>query len=76
MSETLSPKQEKTAFALLFSVAILMMIVVPLIVLWALNTLFPSLAIPTNFSTWVAALVVLMFLHPKTTTMVTCMNNE
>jgi hypothetical protein len=74
MSETLSPKQEKTAFAVLLSIAILMMIVVPLIIIWALNTLFPSLAIPTNFSTWVAALVVLLFLHPKTTTMVTCGN--
>ena len=72
MSETLSPKQEKTATAVLIIIALLSMIVVPLIVIWALNTLFPQLAIPTTFNTWVATLVVLMFLHPKTTTMITC----
>lgn len=28
----------------------------PLVTIWTLNTLFPVLAIPYNFETWVAAL--------------------
>lgn len=28
----------------------------PLVTIWTLNTLFPVLAIPYNFDTWVAAL--------------------
>ena len=30
----------------------------PLVLLWALNTLFPALAIPYTFWTWLAALVL------------------
>jgi hypothetical protein len=30
----------------------------PLLLIWALNTLFPVLAIPYTFWTWVAALIV------------------
>jgi len=30
----------------------------PLAVIWALNTLFPALAIPYNFWTWLATLVL------------------
>jgi hypothetical protein len=28
----------------------------PLVTIWSLNTLFPSLAIPVNIATWAAAL--------------------
>jgi hypothetical protein len=30
----------------------------PLLLIWAMNTLFPVLAIPYTFWTWVAALIV------------------
>jgi len=30
----------------------------PLAIIWALNTLFPALAIPYNFWTWLATLVL------------------
>ena len=30
----------------------------PLIVIWALNTLFPTLSIPYNFLTWLAVMIV------------------
>ena len=40
----------------------LFMLVVPIILIWSLNTLFPVLAIPYTFQTWVAiVLVVLIF---------------
>jgi Zn-dependent membrane protease YugP len=38
---------------------VLLVIVGPLATIWALNTLFPILAIPFNFDTWVAALVLM-----------------
>jgi hypothetical protein len=36
---------------------ILFWILGPLLALWALNTLFPVLAIPYKFATWVAMLI-------------------
>jgi len=44
-------------------IALLVLIVVvlaigPLLLIWALNTLFPVLAIPYELSTWVAALIL------------------
>jgi hypothetical protein len=33
-------------------------IVGPLLSIWALNTLFPVLAIPTTFDTWLAMLLI------------------
>ena len=38
---------------------VLLVIVGPLATIWALNTLFPVLAIPFTFDTWVAALVLM-----------------
>ena len=35
---------------------IAIVIVGPLVTIWTLNTLFPVVAIPYNFETWVAAL--------------------
>ncbi len=44
-----------TALLVIFFL-ILVVIFGPIITIWALNTLFPVLAIPTNFATWFAAL--------------------
>jgi hypothetical protein len=44
---------------LLFSALIIALVVLgPLLGVWALNTLFPSLAIPYTFETWAAAIVI------------------
>lgn len=37
---------------------IVLLVVGPLITIWALNTLFPVLAIPYTFWTWLAMLVL------------------
>jgi hypothetical protein len=39
-----------------FVVLILLLVLAPLLTIWSLNVLFPVLAIPYNFFTWVAAL--------------------
>jgi hypothetical protein len=45
---------------ILFVVALLFLVVVliPLATIWSLNTLFPVLAIPTTFETWVATVIL------------------
>jgi len=37
---------------------ILLVIIAPIATIWALNTLFPVLAIPLSLETWLAALVL------------------
>lgn len=37
----------------------------PLAGIWALNTLFPILAIPYNFYTWLAAAILMAVLAPS-----------
>jgi len=37
----------------------------PVLVIWSLNTLFPVLVIPLTFSTWLATMILLIFLVPK-----------
>jgi hypothetical protein len=37
---------------------ILLIILGPIVTIWSLNTLFPVLAIPYTFETWVAAVVI------------------
>lgn len=51
----------------LLYVAIVAAIVIlgPIALLWSLNTLFPSLAIPYTLETWVAALIVGAVVGPK-----------
>lgn len=44
--------------AALVLLIITLLIVGPLITIWALNTLFPVLAIPYTFWTWLAMLVL------------------
>ena len=47
-------------FSTLIAVLILILIIVlgPIATIWALNTLFPALAIPYTFETWCAAVVL------------------
>jgi len=39
-------------------VVVLLIIGSPILTIWSLNTLFPSLAIPTNLDTWLATIVL------------------
>ncbi len=49
--------KEKTVTIIALLVFVLLMIAVgPLIVIWSLNTLFPLLAIPYTFWTWLAVI--------------------
>ena len=38
--------------------AILAVVFGPLVVIWSINTLFPVAAIPYNFETWCAAIIL------------------
>ena len=49
-----------------FGLLIVALIVLgPLLTIWALNTLFPVMAIPYNFYTWAAVLVMSAFFQTK-----------
>lgn len=51
-----------------FVLAILVAVVLfPWAVIWALNTLFPALAIGYTFETWLAMLVIGMFIRSDVT---------
>jgi Zn-dependent membrane protease YugP len=45
---------------ILFIVGIVLAIaiIMPIATIWSLNTLFPALAIPVSFDTWMAALIL------------------
>lgn len=47
-----------TAVSIFFMIVVTLalLLLAPLFTIWSLNTLFPVLAIPYNFFTWVAAL--------------------
>jgi 4-hydroxybenzoate polyprenyltransferase len=47
------------AMALSVALAAIVVLVAPMLTLWALNTLFPSLAIPITFETWTAVIILL-----------------
>lgn len=47
-----------TKLVLLIAFIIFMVVIGPIATIWALNTLFPVLAIPYSFETWVAALII------------------
>jgi hypothetical protein len=49
-------------------VAILLLIFGPFVTIWSLNTLFPALAIPYTFSTWIAVIWFGMAVRGNTTT--------
>ena len=46
----------KILLVLVFAVALV--VLMPVATIWSLNTLFPALAIPLNFDTWCAALIL------------------
>ena len=39
-------------------IALFLVAIGPLITIWALNTLFPALAIPYSFDTWLAVVII------------------
>jgi len=47
------------AMALSVAFAAIVVLVAPMLTIWALNTLFPSLAIPITFETWSAVVLLL-----------------
>jgi hypothetical protein len=48
----------KSAIALIIVGGIVAIIVGPLCVIWAINTLFPSVTIPYTFETWISAAIL------------------
>lgn len=51
-----------------FIIALLVFVILfPWAVIWAVNTLFPTLAIPFTFWTWLAVLVIGMFIRSDIT---------
>lgn len=52
----LKPTNSNIAFMLVLSLVVL--IVIPLLSIWALNTLFPMLNIPYGIDTWLAAYLI------------------
>ena len=50
---------------LIVSLAIFAIAVVPVLVIWSLNTLFPVLDIALNWYTWLAMAILLAFLVPN-----------
>lgn len=51
--------------AILF--AVVMIVLGPFLVIWGLNTLFPSLLIPYTFETWAAILLVRLVFQTNVT---------
>ncbi|NBS69186.1 hypothetical protein EBT31_09785 [bacterium] len=56
----------------LFIVAVVAVVVAgPLVFIWSLNTLFPSLAIPYTIETWAAVALLRALLHAPARTEIT-----
>lgn len=51
--------------ALIIAFVCFLVIISPILTIWALNTLFPALSIPTTFDTWLAALIVNGMLYSR-----------
>jgi hypothetical protein len=47
-----------TKVLLIIVLAVALIILMPCATIWALNTLFPALAIPLTFDTWCAAVIL------------------
>ena len=45
-------------YVLILAFVISLIVLGPILTLWALNTLFPALAIPYTIETWIAALIL------------------
>jgi len=52
---------------LLIALIVFMIVVGPLLTIWALNTVFPVLAIPYTWQTWLAIIFVGGFLRANVT---------
>lgn len=52
-----------TKLILILLFAVVMVIIGPIVTIWAANTLFPALAIPTTFETWCAVILLGMFIR-------------
>lgn len=57
-------KSETAMMILIVILALALIAIGPLLVIWALNTLFPVLAIPFTIWTWVAAVILGAVLSP------------
>ena len=57
-------------FKLILAIAFIIFLVVigPIITIWALNILFPSLAIPFTWETWLAVVIIGGVLKSRVTT--------
>ena len=42
----------------LIAIVVFVIIIGPIATIWSLNTLFPALAIPYSFDTWLAAVIL------------------
>jgi hypothetical protein len=42
----------------ILAIVVVLAIVMPIATIWSLNTLFPVLAIPITFDTWIATIVL------------------
>lgn len=60
-------KPTGTNIILLLVLAALIVIGGPLAMIWAVNTLFPSVAIPYTIETWLAAFIIPAFLKSNVT---------
>jgi hypothetical protein len=50
--------QSVSGFVILLILAIVLILFAPLAVIWAINTLFPDVAIPYTFETWAASVII------------------
>lgn len=50
----------------LIAVITALIVLGPFVTIWVLNTLFPVLAIPYTFKTWLAALIVVSIVKART----------
>jgi hypothetical protein len=51
-------RRKMTKILFMAAVLFLVVVIMPLATIWSLNTLFPVLAIPTTFETWVATVIL------------------
>jgi len=61
----LHKSDEWVTVLLIVSLAIFAIAIVPVLVIWSLNTLFPVLDIVLNWYTWLAMAILLVFLVPN-----------
>lgn len=50
--------QSVSGFVILLILAIFLILLAPLAIVWSINTLFPSAAIPYTFETWAASVII------------------